>query len=144
MATNAASAAGKVAVELERLSAAAVHAINQRDFALNKTAEAKEVLQHVAPDFSGTSDGILGNVTLAELIEERRQFFLEHPQAYCDLKAMSTTIDPDGRTASVHLYVDIAGMETVTIPGMSEFRWRWTDGRWLWFHHIGMRGVELS
>lgn len=129
------------AAELERLSAAAVIAMSRRDWSLNKSPEAKEVLEHIDPDWSADFDNYPEPLTFSEQIAAHRQLFAEHPLGYYEIRNISVDLDEAAGVGSVFLAIDIKGVDNLTFRGFSEFRWRRNGGRWLWFYHQAMRGM---
>lgn len=129
-----------LAAELERLSAAAVTAMSQRDWEFTQTSEAREVLEHIAPDWTATFDNYPDRLNFSEQIAAHQKFMQANPTTYYQLQSMSTVLAPAGKEASVFLEIDIRDSKGMTIRGQSEFRWRYSKGKWLWYYHLAMRG----
>lgn len=133
-----------VAAELERLSAAAVIAMSRRDWSFNKSPEAKEVLEHIDPDWTADFDNYPKSLTFPEQITAHRQLFAEHPLSYYELGGITSHVDEATGIGSVYLEVDIKGPDNLIIRGLSEFRWRRDGVKWLWFYNRAMRGIALD
>lgn len=129
---------------LERLSAAAVNAMSQRDWDFTKTPEAREVYQHIASDHSADFDAYPQRLTFAETIEAHRQFMQANPGAYYEVKNMTTDLTKDSRHAKIFLTISMLGMaDGVSVEGIGEFRWRYTND-WYWYGHVAMRGFNAD
>ena len=113
-----------------------------RDWAFNNSPEAREVLEHIAPDWTATFDTYPDTLNLSEQIAAHKSLMDENPTGYYELQSMSTVVSPSGKKASVFLEIDIKLANGITIPGQSEFRWRRQGEKWLWYYHLGMRGAS--
>ena len=131
-----------ITAELERLSAAAVATINQQDWEFAKTPQSREVLEHVAPDYSAHFDNYPGKLSFAEQVSAHRRLFEENPKAKYEIQSISTIIAEGANEASVFMQIDIRGISDMTVGGFSEFRWRREGHRWVWYRDIAMRGMN--
>lgn len=128
--------------DLERLSAAAVSAMSQRDWTFSQTPAAQEVLAYIAPDWTASFDNYPEPLNLSEQVAAHKKFMDENPTAYYQVQSMSTVLSESGNEASVFLEIDIKMANAITIAGQSEFRWRREGKKWLWYYHLGMRSAS--
>lgn len=132
----------EVPADLERMSAAAVIAMSQRDWTFSQTPEAQDLLAHVAPDWIAMFDNYPNPLRFSEQVAAHQKFMDENPTAYYIVQSISTVFSASGNEASVFLEIDIKNLNGITIAGQSEFRWRREGKKWLWYYHLGMRGTS--
>ena len=131
----------KTIAKLERLSEAAVRAMSLRDWDFTKTAEAKELLEHISPDWSAQFDNYADPLSFADQVLAHRKFMEQNQTAYYEIQSIFTDIVPGADHASVFLQIDIRQIGNTTIHGFSEFKWQLIDCEWIWYHHIATRGM---
>ncbi|USW51548.1 hypothetical protein Slin15195_G048670 [Septoria linicola] len=139
--TIAGQSVEQIAAEVERLSTIGINTINARDWNYSST-EAQDFVSHINPNqWQSKFDnepGLLSwheqNLVWRKLVEET------YTDCHFDIVEISSSVLEQGTVAIVWIQTRITGIENVNMQGLSELRWRWHDGKWWFFHHVGIRG----
>lgn len=117
-----------------------VDALNSRDFEFS-SPQAHDLLEHhISPNWCGKLNCHPYLITFREQIEVWRQIILDFPDAHFELLGVDCEIHPKDRTADVV-------MRTAMTQGKERFltacllRWKFSQSRWVWYYHSGMRGI---
>ncbi|KAK3068898.1 hypothetical protein LTR53_013176 [Teratosphaeriaceae sp. CCFEE 6253] len=115
--------------ELERLSGAFVHVLNERDFDFASTA-AQELRSHLSSNFRAHLDTFAQDsrpVTLDEQVAKWRQRAQENPDVnFAILHTMCSVDEAKGR-ASVYVEMEVSGISNVKLQAVNELNWERVD-----------------
>ncbi|KAK5723691.1 hypothetical protein LTR15_005390 [Elasticomyces elasticus] len=128
--------------ELERLSSAFLHVLNERDFDF-QTPTSQELKSHLSTNFRAHLDTFAQNsepVTLEAQVAKWRQRAQEQPNVHFHLLSLMSTVDESTGRASVYVDMEVSGLSGVKLQAMNELNWERVDGVWLCYYIIGMRG----
>lgn len=124
-------AAKTVGADLERLSAAYIDAINQRDWTYTASADAREAVQHVHPAFKAYGDNCPRKLTWGENIERFRGYADADGSYYMAVPQIDVDVDVCGGSATVFVHLLVTGLAGVgRMEGMMCFHWRHEKGKW--------------
>ncbi|TKA70704.1 hypothetical protein B0A55_07356 [Friedmanniomyces simplex] len=132
--------------ELERLSSAFVHILNDHDFDF-RTPAAQELQAHLSSNFRAHLDTYAQDsepVTLAEQIAKWRQRAQENPEVKFRILHTMATVDEGKGRASVYVEMEVSGISDVKLQAMNELNWECVGGVWLCYYIIGMRGSSVN
>ncbi|KAK5682713.1 hypothetical protein LTS10_005843 [Elasticomyces elasticus] len=130
------------ASELERLSSAFLHVLNERDFDF-RSPISQELRSHLSDNFRAHLDTFAQNsepVTLEEQVAKWRQRAQEQPDVNFRVLSLMSSVDESTGRASVYMDMEVSGLSGVKLQAMNELNWERVDGIWLCYYIIGMRG----
>ena len=115
--------------------------INERDFSYQNPSARHLRSYHISPDWHGKLDNHPWTVNFDEQMEFWRQMAVDSPEIYFELIGVDCEVYKEYRTADVLMRVAMV-RKSVTLLGVCESKWKWSQGRWVWYYHRGMRGIR--
>ena len=117
-----------------------VNIINERDFDWHGEEAQQLRNHHVSPDWSGKLNCRAWAISFEEQNEVWRQMTIDFPNVYFELLGVDCKINEKDRTADVIMRTAMI-QGNVRLMTACELKWKFSNGRWLWYHHCGMRGI---
>lgn len=126
--------------ELKRFCEVIIDVVNGRNFDY-RGAEAQALrTQHISPDWCGRFGSHAWSLCFDEQTEIWRQMAIDFPDLYFELLGVDCKVNKHDRTANVLMRTAMM-RGNVRLLTVCELKWKFSNGRWIWYYHSGMRGV---
>jgi hypothetical protein len=132
--------------ELERLSAAFVQVLNERDFDFTSVV-AQELKSRLSPDFRAQLDTFAADsrpVTFDEQVEKWRQRASDNPGVKFHVLDVQTRIDNKKGRVNVFVEMQVEGISNVMLQALNVIKWKVVNDVWMCYKVIGMRGSSIA
>ena len=126
--------------EIERLCKVLIKALNEWDFDYQSPEARIFRTQHVAPGFQGKLGQTLWAISFDEQTELWRQAASDTPSVRYDIRKLDIDIHKKDRTADVILHSTMRKGD-IKLLAACQLKWKFSQGRWQWYQHDGMRGI---
>lgn len=130
-----------MACEIRRLCEVLVNVINERDFDYNGAEARKLRTQHISPDWHGRFDEYAWSITFDEQTEWWRQVTMDFPGVSFELVGIDCDVHKNDRTADVVIRSAMLRGDVKLLTACL-LKWKFSNGRWLWYYHRGMKGIH--
>ena len=126
--------------ELTHYCTTIINLINNRDFDYEGPEAQRLRTQHISPSWQGRHPTCAWTTSFEEQTELWRQMTLDHPGLEFELAGVDCRVREKDRTADVVMRAAYTRGE-VRLLTACEMKWKFSEGRWIWYYHCGMRGI---
>jgi hypothetical protein len=144
--TEPSAAPKPLVAELEHLSTAFVHVLNERDFDFTSEV-ARELKSRLAHDFKAQLDTFAADsrpITFDEQVARWRQRAQENPGVKFIVLDVQTRVDNKKGRVNIFVEMEVDGISNVKLQALNVIKWKVVDAAWMCYKVIGMRGSSIS
>lgn len=120
-----------------------LNVINERDWKFQSPEAADFKTQHISPDFQSKIDGNPWAQTFDQQVSFWRQLTLDYPEVHFVLDGVDCNVSKSHRTADVLMRTTMSRGDVRLITACM-MQWKFTQGRWQWYCHNGVRGISCE
>jgi hypothetical protein len=129
--------------EIKHLCHVLIDTINARDFEYQGPEARIFRTQHISPDFQAKLDSTPWSMSYDEQNDMWRQAAIDFPTVHFELRAVDCTVHKNDRTANVILHTTMLRGQMKMLTAC-QMKWKFSKGRWQWYHHSGIRGITCE
>jgi hypothetical protein len=144
--TEPAGAPKPLIPDLERLSAAFVQVLNERDFDFTSDV-AQELKSRLSSDWKAQLDTFAADsrpVTFAEQVARWRQRAQDNPDVKFNVLDVQTRVDNKKGRVNIFVEMEVEGISNVKLQALNVVKWKVVGDIWMCYKVIGMRGSSIS